>query len=476
VKVSVRAPLPALTLLQIGSKIILSISGGIYMSLINGNAKLLKITIAPLSAFMALIMAFTSNIFYRPGIMTMPKVPDSFTPVVRFTVTSDVHLKDEGGEAEAYRLGLMIRSSYDIAESDSSYNKLDAVAFAGDFSNDGSPSTLKLFRDICESNLKGDTKNLAVLGNHEFSYDKANTIANFESIVGLPYRYHKVINGVHFIGMSPDNGGSGYTFDTQVWLNKQLKEAVADNPKNPIFVFQHHHIWGTVYGSESWGNIDLSTVLSQYPQVVDFSGHSHYPINDPRSIWQGAFTALGTGTLSYFEMESSLFGKGQFPEGNHNAAQMYVVEVDANGSTRIRSYDLLANQFIGETYYIAKPAGRTTFAYNTVNRIAKDKKPVFDAGAKITASKTADCSYSINFPAAKDSLVVWQYKITVRQNLGAAAFKTTHLSDYYYTPMPTEYNINIGNLHSGKTYNATVLAMNAYYKLSKPLTLTFTAE
>ncbi len=437
--------------------------------------KLLKNLTGPVAALMALIITFTSNIFYKPGVMDMPAVPAGFTPVVRFTVASDVHLKDTGGEAEATRLALMINSSYAIAEN-SSYNKLDAVAFSGDLTDSGTPTMLLQFKNICDANLKAGTQNLAVMGNHEFISDKANTIANFESIVKLPYRYHKVINGVHFIGMSPDNGGSGYTVETQIWLNKQLKEAVADNAVNPIFVFQHHHVWGTVYGSLSWGNIDLNAILSQYPQVVDFSGHSHYPVNDPASIWQGAFTALGTGTLSYFEMEYFPLTGGRFPEGNRNAAQMYVVEVNAQGATRIRGFDLLANQFVGETYYIATPADKTTFAYNTENRIAKSEKPVFAADAKITAAKTADGSYSIHFPAATDDIIVRQYEIEVNQKLGPIVFKTTHLSDYYYTPMPTAYDINVGQLTSGKTYVARVIAVDAFYKLSKPVTLTFTAE
>lgn len=442
----------------------------------NFNAKIFKMILGPLSAVMALVMAFTSNIFYKPGVMDMPVVPDDFTPVVRFTVTSDVHLKDAGGEAEATRLALMINSSYAIAANSGAYSKLDAVAFSGDLTDAGKPETLQQFKNICDANIKTGTQNLAVMGNHEFSHDKANTIANFESIVKLPYRYHKVINGVHFIGVSPDRDGSGYTVETQLWLNKQLKEAVADNPDNPIFVFQHHHVWGTVYGSLSWGNIDLNAVLSQYPQVIDFSGHSHYPLDDPASIWQGAFTALGTSTLSYYEMEYFPLTGGQFPAGNRNAAQMYVVEVDANGATKIRGYDLLADQFVGETYYIATPADKTSFAYNTENRRDKSEKPAFAAGAQVTAAKTDDGSYAIRFPAATDDLIVRQYEIIVNQRWGGIAYTGTHLSDYYYTPMPTEYDINIGQLESGKTYTATVVAADAYYMLSKPIKVTFTAE
>lgn len=446
------------------------------MSVLPTVSKLLKVVTSSLSVVLAAILAFVGNIFFSAGVMDMPEIPSTFTPIVRFTVASDVHLKDSGGEAEAYRLGLMIRSSYKIAENSPGYKALDAISFVGDLTDRGTPTTLQKFKDICDDNFKTGIENLTVLGNHEFGHDKENTIANYESIVGLPYRFHKVINGVHFIGVSPDRGGSGYTVATQVWLDKQLKAAVADNPDNPIFVFQHHHIWGTVYGSLSWGNIDLNAVLSQYPQVIDFSGHSHYPLEDPRSLWQGAFTALGTSTLSYFEMEHFPLTGGQFPEGNRNAAQMWVVEVDAQGAVLLRGYDLLSDQFIGDPYYIATPADKTTFAYNTRNGRAKSEAPVFADDAQLTAVKNDDGTYAVKFPAADHAQIVRQYEIIVTQRFGGIAFRKTHLSDYYYYPRPTDYTIPVGELKAGKTYTATVVAFDAYYKPSKPITLTFTAQ
>ncbi|MEI6579402.1 MAG: hypothetical protein WCN92_08070 [Eubacteriales bacterium] len=100
------------------------------MNFITGNAKLVHLIVKPLSVLIVFVMTLTSNSIFKPGIIDMPVVPESFTPIVRFTVTSDVHLKDSGGEAEAYRLGLMIKSSYDIAAS-SSYNKLDGGCLRG---------------------------------------------------------------------------------------------------------------------------------------------------------------------------------------------------------------------------------------------------------------------------------------------------------------------------------------------------------
>ena len=432
--------------------------------------------IGSLAGLMAFLFTFVSNIFYSPGVMDMPIAPDDFSPVVRFTVTSDVHLNGSEGQAEAARLAQMLQTSKRLSTEDGSYSKLDAVAFVGDVCDKGTPETMKQFADICYENLYDNTKLLAVMGNHEFKHDQANTLSNWKRATGMNYRFHEVINGFHFIGLSPDNEGRGYTLDSQVWLAEQLKAAENDKPDYPIFVFQHHHIWGTVYGSLNWGNVDITAILAQFPQVVDFSGHSHYPINDPASIWQGSFTALGTGTLSYFEMEYFPFTGGQFPDGHRQAAQMYVVEADINGATRIRPYDILGDCFIGENYFIERPSDRTCFAYNIQNRLAKSKPPEFESGAKIQAVKNDDASYSLSFPNASDNFLVRQYQVTVSEQSGKLVCSQTHLSGYYISPPPQRQNINIGELESGKTYVASVIAANAYYMPSKPLLLTFTAE
>ena len=46
-----------------------------------------------------------------------------------------------------------------------------------------------------------------------------------------------------------------------------------------------------------------------------FSGHSHYPLTDDRSIWQGAFTSIGAASLRYAGMPHAEFQ----PEGFENS-------------------------------------------------------------------------------------------------------------------------------------------------------------
>lgn len=404
----------------------------------------------------------------------MPQAPDDFTPVVRFAVTSDIHIKEEENNIETQRWARMIDKSYELAQLDAQYPNLDAVCVSGDHTNNGSPVEYAKYKAVADAHIREGTQLITALGNHEFGYAGGEVYQLHREVMGEEPDVHEIIKGFHFVAVSYSQTGGVFGFDKQFWLAKQLRQAKNDNPDYPVFVFQHPHPFGTVYGSVQWGSLDLNGVYSLYPQVVSFSGHSHYAMGDPRSIWQGSFTALGTGSLSYMENENEL-EDGQFPEGYRDVVQFYIVEADANGSVCIRCYDLTADCWFGETYYIETPADKTSFAYTYANRMKTDEPPVFAGDAALTAVKEADGSYSVLFPAAAGKFVVHDYKIKVTSGAQTISSQSI-LSGYYIHPSPADYAVDIGPLEAGKEYQVTVMAANAYAELSKPLTLVFTAE
>lgn len=90
--------------------------------------------------------------------------------------------------------------------------------------------------------------------------------------------------------MSPENGTThGYYSDKQInWLKEEMAKAQKTIQKTD-FVFLHQHIKDTVYGSQEWGTQDsakINAVLKEYPQVITFSGHSHYPLDASETIHQ----------------------------------------------------------------------------------------------------------------------------------------------------------------------------------------------
>ena len=405
-----------------------------------------------------------------------------FVPVLRFSAASDVHIDDSGSATEEARLKKLFSFTYDLAESSATpYKNYDLAAFSGDISNNGTISSMKKAKSIMDKAVKEGTSLLCMLGNHEFYTAPEGTVSRFKQAFGVDERGHIVVNGFHFIYLSPDaSNGWDFTASAAKWLAGELKAAAEDDPTRPIFVFEHEHVKGTVYGSQDWGVSALYATLKKYPQVISFTGHSHFPLNDPRSIWQGEFTALNTGTLSYTEMglagvaESAVFptdNKGHYASSKANgsdAAWYYVVEADASGAVRIVGYDLDAETEIVR-YGIRTPSDPSSFRYNTKERIAASEPPVFQEGAKLTVSDIGQRGFTISFPAASSDDNVQHYRIELILN-GKVVRTQYLLSCTFYRNPPTGFTEPFSGLVKNASYTVRVTAVNSFSKRSDPLT------
>ena len=205
---------------------------------------------------------------------------------------------------------------------------------------------------------------------------------------------------------------------------------------------------------------------------MDFSGHSHYPINDPLTIWQGGYTALGCGTLSYFETELDAIA-GNFPYETENAAQFYIVEGDKDGNLRIKSYDLITDAFFDNEYYLTGLADKN-FDYTYLERKNRDSAPVWPAGTKAETYKNDKGETLLKFTGAEDKYVVESYKLSVTEN-GIPFFSDNFSGKYMYLYEENQYEVNLGTLTQGKKYSVQIVALNAYAETSSPFTYSFTA-
>ena len=97
---------------------------------------------------------------------------------------------------------------------------------------------------------------------------------------------HKVLNGYHFIGLSPVNGSmkdDAYEGKLE-WAEEEIQKAIAAAPDRPVFVITHNNPKDTVYTSDDYGDSKLDALFAKYPQVISISGHTHASILDERSI------------------------------------------------------------------------------------------------------------------------------------------------------------------------------------------------
>jgi len=409
---------------------------------------------------------------------------DDFIPILRFAAASDVHIQ-RYNDVRSRRMAKIFKVSYAIAQTDEHYKKLDGVIFAGDNADNGAGAQFMTFRAVLNDNIKKGTQPMVIIAkSHDCGTFKKGALKFFKNLSGLPTDYHYVLRGFHFIGISTTdemNTDEKYTATQLAWLDEQLAKAAAKDPEKPIFVAHHEHVADTVYGSreslgEGWGTPEFNDILSKYPQIVDFSGHSHYPLNDPRSIWQGDFTAVGTATLDYFEHTVD-DDRTVHPKDNSKAAQMWLVEADANNRVRLRGYDLISDTFICE-YIIEKPSDKSTFAYTPAKMAANSSAPVFAKDTVCTINQNLnDKTYIVNIPAAKstDGKIIFIYRVNVLNAVGKSVGSFWELSGYYFTPSPETVSVNIGKLEKG-TYTLKCVAENAYGMQSEPVTAALTVN
>lgn len=112
----------------------------------------------------------------------------------------------------------------------------------------------------------------------------------------------------------------GYRFVLNNWHSRELKEkdglvdfwktfAPTIDPSKPFFYCQHPHpkdtcaagyLLGGAFWHGGWDDGTSTRLLSDHPNCIALSGHSHYSIDDERSIWQGAFTSVNCGCARGF--------------------------------------------------------------------------------------------------------------------------------------------------------------------------------
>lgn len=390
-----------------------------------------------------------------------------FKPSLRFMVVSDIHLKDEPC-IEEERFASALKYAYSVAQSSESYKKLDAIVIVGDFANSGTEIQMQKAKKILDEGVNFDeTQVIASFASHETNNEGTDVATErMKRILGQDPDQHRVINGFHFVSISPSHS-CNFEDDKIEWMGKELALAAKDDRSKPIFVFQHPHNTDTVYGSILWGEDELIQTYMDYPQIIHFSGHSHCPINDPRSIHQKSFTSLGTGTLSYFELDEFDKKPGTVPDNHTNAAQMLIVEADESNRVRVYPFDVLTGNFFPQIRRIDTPSDIDSFTY-TAERYKTAVKPRFADDAKITVSEITDTSFKVEFDQAEiDEDYVNCYDIIVKDADGFVIRHSSIWSEYYFYDMPKTRSFTVNGLEPNTQYKVTVKASGFWNNYSE---------
>ena len=357
-------------------------------------------------------------------------------PRLRFGVVSDIHILRVGAneKMEGGANNLTFKHTLEWFRS----QNVDAVMIAGDMADRGLDENLMAVSEAWYSVFPDDKypdgraiSKVFVTGNHDwvgYKYGEAaakkypdakerakHIIQNdlpgwWEKAFHEPYSpiFAKTINGYTFIGAHWDMGGFGAETGKRVYAFGRIEDWMAKNgkkidPSLPFFYVQHPHPKNTCYGPWAWGHDRgiVTKTFSAYPNAIAFSGHSHYPLTDERSIWQGTFTSVGTSSLRYTGVPSlehlpDCYENTGAPDWKKDARKL--MKKIATGDCRqgmlwsvyddcivVKRREFLSNLDIGEDWVMPLPASESRpFAFT--EHAQKFRAPEFPPDAKLDVS------------------------------------------------------------------------------------------
>lgn len=402
--------------------------------------------------------------------------------VFTFANLSDPHV-GYGSNDEILRRSLETIKKY-------AKNGIDAVLFNGDQTQDGKREQAELVASIVKEAF--DVTKIPVIfthGNHDVYWAGCMSRSEFVSAYGSDmYLFdkdmesiydgnrHVEIDGYHFVSVDIETYMPGYNTlspTTEAWLKNTLDKIVAQDPDKYIFVSCHSPAKDTVYGSMTndakdtgnWGaSAQLDSVLKNYPQVILFSGHTHYAINLESNINQTTYTQINSGSSSDIDFDMTAL------ENRRSYSQGMIVEVDSENNIRITRIDLARDQVIRKPWYIDayKADGSSLTRYSVETRLENNRAPQFPAGIEVT--EVSSTELRVDFKSAIDDDMVYYYVIEVVNAKGTVIASRTIVTPFYDDPGLTNMPKSYSAAFTGKfeyPYTVKVRAYDCFYKYTE---------
>lgn len=416
--------------------------------------------------------------------------------VLSVAALSDVHINTGTSAPSNKFVKALNQLKAKAAEDDP--DGIDGVLIAGDLIDTPNSSYLAEFKSKYESVMDPVKVPLVyTVGNHDvpnyrWSSSMVSDAAYLRSGLGSNYFLadqdkesgsslecrHCVIGGYNVLSVTP-NGTQPVNYDPAAiaWLDSKLKAITEAEPEKYVILITHPMISNTVYGSllgeedgewassapGYWATKALTSVLDKYPQVVAFGGHLHFPLNDPRSVWQGNFTVLGCASVRYMALESggydqmasatTMKDKDEFSQGN-------LVQFDADGNMRIFRMDFYNGDVIGAPLTMQFPEGSEHLQkYSHVRRSLQNAAPETPVASVSMSSGRASVTFH-----AKDDEFVHDYTLTLARG-SQTIWSAKVLADFYRHPkaqdMATSLTRDMGEIGTG-SFKLTVVARDSW--------------
>lgn len=202
------------------------------------------------------------------------------------------------------------------------------------------------------------------IGNHDFNGggDAATQIKAFLAGTNNDSEtvyFDRWISGVHFVFLGGEVAGGNATLSAQQlnWLKQTLEKDKVEG--QPVFLFLHQGIMDTVAGTfeyQQWHGVNqaaqLKKILADHPEVILFSGHSHWELESAHSmkpvddslpaifntascayLWNDACMATNQGIVGsqgyyiyVYEDQIAVLGRS-FTDGQWISSALFVMDV-----------------------------------------------------------------------------------------------------------------------------------------------------
>ncbi|MBQ8288291.1 MAG: metallophosphoesterase [Clostridia bacterium] len=214
---------------------------------------------------------------------------DFGTPLYEMQVLSDIHINASQSHIHNQHFAMALEDIKKLSP-----NSI-GIFVNGDIADHGEEAEYRSFQQLIENAGEGLPNVYCSIGNHDLAsgpyQDKLDLFLQYTEPATDSVYFDQWIDGVHFIYLGSEATG----------LNAQLsreqlnwfKNALAENrdESRPIYVFLHQGLIDTVAGTfayQKWHGInqskDFAKILKAYPEVILFSGHSHWEMDSPSSM------------------------------------------------------------------------------------------------------------------------------------------------------------------------------------------------
>ncbi len=249
-------------------------------------------TLIPVGADRLLVYARQgSTLSSDPAIALLPSRAGEYdlgTPVLEFPVMSDIHINEGDSHIHNRHFAAALADILRVAP--------DSVGIFinGDIADHGVSAEYTAFNRLLHEAGADLPAVYCAIGNHDLGAGgtDAEKLAAFLAGTGNDSEtvyFEREIRGVRFLFLGSEVTGTQATLSRAQldWLETALEE-----PSDaPVFLFLHQGIKDTVAGTmayQGWHGVNqeaaLRRILADHPEVILFSGHSHWTLESESSL------------------------------------------------------------------------------------------------------------------------------------------------------------------------------------------------